>query len=383
MLQIFIQYALTVIMSTKTLSICRKFRLLLYFMLILQAVHSQSKFSKVDEWLANNLEVLGGRAVLAVYKDNNVIYSASKNQLTNRQKMIGKAVARRQGKNVTEMTGDFDPTTRERIASSSKWLSAALVMTFVDEGKLDINDPIGKYLPVMTNNGKGSIKIWHCLSHLTGIKPGTLKESLEGMKNIGGMDEAIEMISLLPMEGEPGKTFHFSNTGLQIAAAIIEKISGKDFETLFMERIARPCGMKNTDFGKGKVPLAAGGAFSTTEDYMNFLIMILNNGKFDGKQVLSSASVIAMQHNYAKDATVISSPAEAGNWGYGFGEWVMDEGLRSGGVTSPGLFGSFPWVDNKRKYAGFLLCFNLKNKGRNERYKELKHLVDEAIEKKQ
>ncbi|MFI5173499.1 MAG: hypothetical protein ACHQKY_01475, partial [Terriglobia bacterium] len=50
----------------------------------------------------------------------------------------------------------------------------------------------------------------------------------------------------------------------------------KSFETLFAERIARPLNMKNTDFGKGKVALPAGGAVSTPEDYLNFLVMIMN-----------------------------------------------------------------------------------------------------------
>lgn len=68
---------------------------------------------------------------------------------------------------------------------------------------------------------------------------------------------------------------------------MIEKISGKSFETLFAERIAKPCEMKNTDFGKGKVALPAGSAYSTPEDYMNFLVMILHDGKFNGKQILS------------------------------------------------------------------------------------------------
>ena len=77
------------------------------------------------------------------------------------------------------------------------------------------------------------------------------------------MDEAMEKIASEQLEGEPGKTFHYSNVGLQIAGAVIEKISGKSFETLFAERIAKPCDMKNTDFGKGAVALPAGGAFST------------------------------------------------------------------------------------------------------------------------
>ena len=76
------------------------------------------------------------------------------------------------------------------------------------------------------------------------------------------------------------------------------------------------------------------------------------------------------------------SPAEAGDFGYGFGEWVMETSIAGNltkAVTSPGLFGSFPWVDNQKKYAAFLMCYYLKSDGRNERYKELKRLVDEAV----
>ena len=105
-----------------------------------------------------------------------------------------------------EILQDFTSTTRERIASCSKWLSAALIMTFVDEGKLSLNDSVGKFLPVMTANGKGNIRIWQCLSHTTGIKTGSLKESLDEMKAIQSMDEAIEMIAKQPLEGTPGKT---------------------------------------------------------------------------------------------------------------------------------------------------------------------------------
>jgi CubicO group peptidase (beta-lactamase class C family) len=384
-------------MSIKTVSVCRKCSLLLYFMLLLQTTQAQKIFSKVDNWLKNNVEALGGRVVLIIYKDarlndnvgqGKIIYTKADNGLNNRQKIIAKFIAKRQGKDASEMLQDFTPATRERIASSSKWLSAALVMTFVDDRKLNLDDTVGKYLPIMTANGKGNIKIWQCLSHLTGIKSGTLKESLDAMKDLNSMDEAIDKIARQPMEGEPGKTFHYSNVGLQIAAAVIEKISGKNFETLFAEKIAKRCDMKNTDFGKGKVALPAGGAFSTAEDYMNFLVMILHDGKYNGKQVVSKSSVIKMEQNYAKEAKVIYSPAEAGSWGYGFGQWVMDltptlstsgEGARSGAVTSPGLFGSFPWVDNEKQYAGFLFCFNLKSQGRNERYKELKQLVDDAV----
>ncbi len=372
-------------MSYKTLVLCRKCSLLFVLLLILQCGYSQYSFNKVDEWLAANVKDLGGRAVLVIYKDGKLVYNNAENELSVRQKRLGRFIAKRQGKNTDEVLQDFNADTKQRIASCSKWLSAALVMTFVDEGKLKLEDSIGKFLPVMSANGKGYIKIWQCLSHLTGIKSPELKESVKEFKNYKSMDDAVAAISIQPMEGEPGKTFHYSNVGLQLAGAVIEKISGKNFEVLFAERIAAPCNMFNTDFGKGAVALPAGGAFSTATDYIKFLQMILNEGVYNGKRILSKYAVIEMQKNRVSAATkIISSPAEAGNWGYGFGEWITDDATgekRSDAVTSPGLFGSFPWVNNKQQYAGFLMTFNLNNKGRNEKYKELKKLVDEALTK--
>ncbi|MBC7887931.1 MAG: beta-lactamase family protein [Ferruginibacter sp.] len=343
--------------------------------------HAQHSFNKVDNWLADNVAQMGGRAILMIYKDGKIIHTKALNDMSRRQKAVGKFVARRQGKDPN--TEPFTSVSRQPVASCSKWLSAALVMSFVDEGRLKVTDTVGQWLPVLSQHGKGNITISQCLSHLTAIKAAPLKESLAEMKSISSMDDAIEKIAVLPMEGEPGKVFHYSNTGLQIAGAVIEKIGGKSFEQLFAERIAQPLGMKHTDFGKGPVALPAGGASSTPEDYLNFLVMILNGGTFNGKRILSENSIAAMQINrVTPDIKITGSPAEAGNFGYGYGEWVMENSTatnRTKSVTSPGLFGSFPWVDNEKKYAGFLMTFYLKPDGRNERYKELKQLVDEAV----
>ncbi|NII28233.1 beta-lactamase family protein [Pseudoflavitalea sp. X16] len=346
-----------------------------------QNAHAQYDFSKVDDWLADNVSKMGGRTILLVYKDGKIIHTEAVNEMSRRQKMVGKFIAKRQGK--TANTDDFTPTTRQLIASCSKWYSAALVMTFVDEGRLKLEDTVGKWLPALARSGKGHITISQCLSHMTAIKAPDLKESLQEMRKFNSMDEVIEKIASYPMEGQPGKVFRYSNTGLQIAGAVIEKISGKNFETLFAERIARPLDMKNSDFGKGKVALPAGGASSTPNDYMNFLIMLLNKGVFNGKRILSEKSVADMQVNrVTNDVKVAYAPAEAGNFGYGFGGWVMRShaaGATQGPVTSPGLFGSYPWIDNQQGYCAFLMCFYLKNDGRHERYVQLKKLVDEAV----
>ena len=362
--------------------ICLK--IIILFALVLSLAlktRAQQNTAKIDSWLTNHVNEMGGRVYLLVYKNGKQVYSNGINQMNIKNRTVVNYFAKLQGK--TANLSDYTATTQQQIASCSKWLSAALVMTFVDEGKLKLSDTVGKFLPQLSKSGKGNIRISDCLSHLTAIKSPDLKESLNEMKGLSSMDQAIEKIALLPMEGKPGKVFRYSNTGLQIAGAVIEKISGKSFETLFAERIAAPLEMKNTDFGYGKVALPAGGASSTPTDYMNFLTMILNKGIYKGKRILTENSVAQMQVNrITADVKVAYTPTEAGSFGYGYGEWVMEKGSNnqlSNTVSSPGLFGTFPWVDNKNKTAGILMAFYLNNKGRNQNYKEIKALVDETF----
>jgi CubicO group peptidase (beta-lactamase class C family) len=372
-------------MSVNLILICRKCIFLFALLLIQQICWGQQGFKPVHQWLKNNLYEMGGRAVLVIYKDGQIIYQQVENKLHRRQRIANRIINKKLNAQNTEIE-DFSLQSKQPIASCSKWLSAALVMTFVDEGKLSLEDSVGKYLPYMTSFGKGGIKIWHCLAHLTGIKTGSLKETIKLTSTASSMDDAIKSFAALPFEGTPGKTFHYSNAGLQIAAAVIEKISGKDFKTLFQERIAKPCAMNQTDFGTAKIPLPAGGANSTPEDYMHFLSMLLNKGIYNGKQVLSEQAINVMQLNrISADAKIINTPEEAGNFTYGSGLWVMDGKTyleKSNEVSSPGLFGSFPWINNHLNYAGFLFTFNLKTKGRHERYVELMQIVNHAIQQK-
>ena len=208
-------------------------------------VNAQDNLKKIDNWLADNAPAMGGRDILLIYKDGHIIYSHAENKMNMRQKILNRYVAKRQGE--TPDLGDYTLNTRQAIASCSKWLSAALIMTFVDEGKLKLTDTVGKYLPVLTRHGKGNITIADCLAHLTAVKSPELKEEMHDLKNMNTMDDAIGAIADLSMEGEPGKVFHYSNTGLQIAAAVIEKISDDNFRHLFTERIAKPLNMDHPE----------------------------------------------------------------------------------------------------------------------------------------
>ena len=151
---------------------------LLFLLMMGNCCLAQQNFSSVDQWLHNNLHEIGGRGVIMVFKDGKVVYSKAENGLNIREKMAIKWFARKQGVDAVEELQDFSQSTVKPIASCSKWLSAAVVMTFIEEGKFSLEDTIGTYLPIMSQNGKGNIKIQDCLSHLTGIKAPPIKEAI-------------------------------------------------------------------------------------------------------------------------------------------------------------------------------------------------------------
>ncbi len=369
-------------MTYKSPSNCLFYLFSLATMLFFQSASAQPDFNRVDQWFQTHVPSLGGKAVLLVWKDGKLLYNKSWQDKTKKQSIRTRVMARKAGTDQREGASDFNENTIVKIASCSKWLSAALVMTFVDEGKLKVTDTIGKFLHVMSAHGKGGITIEQCLSHTTGIEPGKFREGIQEITKAADMNEAMNNIAQRKMESKPGASFHYSNIGLQIAAAVIEKIGASSFQTLFEQRIAAPCEMLSTDFGKSKVPLAAGGARGNAIDYLHFTTMLLQNGMYKGKMVLSAESVALMQRNYTSALAQQQAPAEAGKWGYGFGEWIMDDSKgsqRANVVSSPGMFGSFPWIDNRHQYTAVMFTLNLNNKGRHERYQELKKLVDEAI----
>lgn len=356
------------------MNLCYSFLLLL---LLPTLSNAQGNFIGVDNWLEEHAQDLGGRAYLAIYKDDKIVHTKSVSEMNTRQKIAGKLLSRKQQ---TTNYNSFDGKSVVPFASCSKWLSAALVMTFVDEGKLSLSDTLGKFFKTYRKTDKGSITIVQCLSHLTAIKAPPLNQSIKSFRGYQNTDSALADIARLPMEGKPGQIFHYSNVGLQLAGAVVEKLTNKSFETLFQERIAKPLSMANTNFGNGPVAMPAGGAKSCADDYMHFLIMIKDKGIYKGKRILSERAIKQMQTIYTTpDVKKTYTPDEAGSVNYGLGEWVLLDQEKIVAVSSPGLFGTYPLVDLLQNYALILVAYNLNNKDRGRRYAQLKKLVDQAL----
>ena len=347
-------------MSVKFNFNCVKVSAVFIFMLFFQYLNAQTDFSEVDKKMEAAKKELGGNAVALIYKDGKIIY----------QKALG----------------EFNAKTQAPVASCSKWLTAALVMSFVDQGKLSLDDKVSKFIPIFTKYGKGYITIRHCLSHLTGIESEPIRlVNIFSRKKFASLEEEVDdFASKKEIESNPGLEFRYSNIGLNIAGRVLEVLTKRSFEQLMQEWITRPLMMRNTNFSSFTAVNPSGGAVSTASDYMNFLSMILNKGMFNGKRILSEKAIADMQTAQTTPAMIKYAPKVAAGYNYGFGEWIQetDENGKATVVSSPGLFGTYPLIDNCRGYACIFFTKGLLGEEKKEIYTNIKRSIDEVIASK-
>jgi CubicO group peptidase (beta-lactamase class C family) len=342
------------IMSYKTMHNCRKFSLLLSFVLLCLVGKTQYNFAEFDKLLSANQKALGNDVVALVYKDGKMVY----------QKTLG----------------EFNLRSKAPIASCSKWLTAALVMTFVDEGKISLDDKVGKYLPVFDTYRKENITIRHCLTHLTGIEDNTTAVTrLFERHKYPSLDKEVISFAQRGVSAQPGAAFIYGNIGLDIAARVLEVISDKKFDVLIKQRLFTPLNMRNSSFTpEDETPDPSNGGISAPADYMNFLEMLLDKGMFMGKRVLSEAAVAEMLTIQTKNSAKKYAPKVAEGFEYGLGAWIGQPGENGNGnvISCPSLTGTLAFVDKCRNYACLIFT-----KGSSGEQKDLLLQLKKEIEK--
>ena len=284
------------------------------------------------------------------------------------------------------------------IASMSKPMTAAALMMLVDEGKVNVDDPVEKYLPEF----KGQMLIAEQdAEHVLLKKPGhpiTVKEVLSHTSGLPFMSrveqhidqrplrEAVVSYALSPLKFEPSRKYEYSNAGINTAGRIVEVVSGMPYEKFMQERLFDPLGMKDTTFwpteaqvkrlaksykpdkekkgleetdvsqltypltAPGRCPCPAGGLFSTAADVGRFGQMLLNGGTFNGRRYLSEAAVRRMTSTQTGD---LQNKGKGEN-GYGFG---LSTTRKAEGDTGPapagacghgGAYATDLWIDPEK-----------------------------------
>ncbi len=319
---------------------------------------AQYNFDAVTQTLERSSSQLGKEFAVLIYKDDKIVYD----------KKFGK---------------EFDKRAQVPVASTSMWLTAALVMTFVDEGKINLDAKVSDYIPLFAKYSKRYITIRNCLSHFTGIKGDKGIEAILARNKFENLEEEVNTFaSKKDIDDNPGVAFKYSGIGLNIAARICEIVSKRSFEQLIRQRLLFTLDMRNTTFAEDKGSVnPSGGAKSSASDLINFTSMILNKGMYKGKKILSEKSVELMQEVQTTAATIKYSPKATEGYAYGFGAWITDTTAtgKANVVTCPSLLGTMPFVDNCRKYACVIVTKSTSGEMKKELFTNLKDEIDAVI----
>jgi len=290
-----------------------------------------------------------------------------------------------------------------RIASMTKPMTVAGLMTLVDEARIGLLDPVEKYLPEF----KG-IKLNPCGAGRSGAgcdlidlpRPFTVRDLMThtsglpgqganaGSEPVNSLADRIRTGARVTLLAEPGAVWNYSNIGFATLGRLIEVVSGQPYEKFMEERLFQPLGMTDTAFfpaqekagrqavmytleADGKlaraatpappavrIPAPEGGLWSTATDQSRFYQMLMNHGTLNGKRILSAAAVDAMTTNQTGD---LKGAEFAPGLGMGFGFGVVREAIGTfryqsvGAFVKGGAFRTYGWGDPSKAMLGIIM----------------------------
>ena len=279
-----------------------------------------------------------------------------------------------------------------RIASMTKPIVSVALMMLHEEGKFKLNDPVYKYIPEFKNLTvkkrkktkpvKNHVKVVDLLRHSAGLN---FRGPEDYRKTINlTLEEYTKEAVKEPLKFEPGTTWWYSYA-TDICGYLIEVLSGEKLDDFLKNRIFDPLEMNDTFFElpakkldrlttlyvvgdnkelvsfdsksntpfKDKVILlnGSGGLLSTTEDYLKFSLMLLNNGSYKGQQLLNKETLDLMKFDHSMGLKY-KKLAFGKKKGFGLGfEVVKEDGTKFGSKGTfgwGGMFGTYFRVDPKQ-----------------------------------
>ncbi|MCK5941594.1 MAG: beta-lactamase family protein [Planctomycetes bacterium] len=270
------------------------------------------------------------------------------------------------------------PDTLFRMASNTKAVTAAAIMSLVERGEVGLDDPASRWFPTFADGDAAKITVHHLLTHTSGLTIGSLFLS-PLMRPTAKHPDAPTLVLECARFGAvgptttPGTTYSYSNPGYNTLAGIVTLASGEEFEAFCRATFYRPLGMTDTcnhetradlsrmaavvrkaDGGAWRarwtpgdpVPLpfvrGSGGLITTARDYAKFARLFVTGGLAGDRRVLSRQSVAAMTRDQLPHL-------KGRRYGYG---WAVGE---DGSVSHTGSDGTMVWCDPARDLVGMVL----------------------------
>lgn len=251
-----------------------------------------------------------------------------------------------------------------RVYSMTRPITSLGILMLHDQGRLDVNDPVQKYLPEFADQAvlrdaaggdvsamrarSGDITLAQLLTHTSGI--GDRNSSVYRQHNVHSYDQTLEQVvsnvAALPLYEDPGTVYRYGMHA-EVLGRVIEVVSGQDIESFYQEWIFGPLGMTDTVFHVGTdrqdrlapvyrpgsdgqlgihemehIPVtepralssSGVGLVSSTMDFLKFSQLFLDEGKVNGETLISPEAVRMMAENAVPEALLPLGGA-SGYWG--------------------------------------------------------------------
>jgi CubicO group peptidase (beta-lactamase class C family) len=256
-----------------------------------------------------------------------------------------------------------------RIYSMTKPITSVAALMLMEQGKFQLDDPIGKYLPEMRD--LRPIAVRDLFIHSAGFAV----DREDPGRHARDIRSYVTNLSSLPLAADPGTRFNYDGVNTVVLSRLIEIWSGEPFDVYLQERLFRPLRMHDTGFSvpqeqrhriaqmtstdaQGRLiaspayagavagepinryPSGAGGLYSTAADYARFCQMLLNGGELDHVKILSAKTVNLMMSNQLSHLHPPQTEFRPGE-GFGLGGYVVVDETRRGRLGHAGQFGWF------------------------------------------
>lgn len=270
------------------------------------------------------------------------------------------AVERADGRRYEFNRGLSTLQTSYESASTSKLISAVIILKAVENNQLSLTDKPQDHIagwPLTPSDSLYSMNLRQLLSFTSGLE---LEHSCLNI-GISNFETCVTNIANNNKSSSktPGTDFYYSGSHLQVAGLMTVKAKNlANWQNVFSEFKSQTGLFANSsyDLPSTSNPRLAGGMHWTGEEYMNFLKALTS------LQILNSNSLSLLLTDYTLNLTLSYSPVYQGmneTWHYGFGlwhecqntVWSCDPGTR---VSSPGAYGSYPFWDRTHKYFGLV-----------------------------
>ncbi|ARN19597.1 hypothetical protein A4W93_06525 [Piscinibacter gummiphilus] len=301
-----------------------------------------------------------------------------------------------------------------RMMSSTKSITAVAVLMMQEDGRLDIDDPVSRFIPSFKDQqvavappgttspeevrlvpAQRELRIKDLLTHTGGLS----SAPMGGLTSVASLINKVERrqgdsladyvdrLGSMALDFQPGSRWAYSPTdGFDTLLRIVEVCSGLSADVFLEERLFQPLGMRDTAFNvpaaeRGRiVPVVqragdswqaipsmfgdgpyrhlsgAGNLFSTAHDFLRYELMLLNHGTLEGRQILKPESVRSMARNHVGQLFDEVYPDWTGGFGFGLGVAVLEDpscghGRGLGTFGWGGAYGTVTWSDPELELA--------------------------------